>query len=159
MTDLPLHLTSAEDLFNEVQSAMQEYSREPNIRLFLFLIFALNHLREWIAEKSASSVREKLKSGSELTAAEKFCLDIWKLKEFQIVNDLCNKSKHISVELSNTLSTRKGAHVGSWVGDTMSQLYYLINGVDSRKIFYPLLQQYHNWFYQSTFSPIKTDLP
>ena len=42
-------LKSADELFKEVQSVMREYNTLPTKRLFLFLVFSMNHLREWIS--------------------------------------------------------------------------------------------------------------
>jgi len=74
------------DLFREVQAAINEYDNEPNNRLLLFLLFSLNHLREWIAGIGYQELRNKNKRGHELSEAEKFCLAI------DTISKECNKT-------------------------------------------------------------------
>ncbi len=139
-------LKSPQALFEETQRAMTEYNKEPNTRLLLFLLFSLNHLREWIAGTSALSVTNKHNKGDKLTLEEKFCMEIWQLKEFQIVNSLCNQSKHVTISKPHDLSTSRGFTCISSCGDSLDQLYYEIDGLDSRRIFFPVMKKYNDYF-------------
>ncbi|MCE8043934.1 hypothetical protein HOP60_17410 [Halomonas daqingensis] len=139
-------LGGSADLFEEVKKAMVEYCNEPNSRLFLFLVFSLNHLREWIAGNSARAIQKKVEEGEGLTREESFARGLWEMEEFRVVNLLCNKSKHISVRLPHKLTSSRGLHVGGWCSDSLDQLYYEIDGVDSREVFLAVIKKYNDWF-------------
>jgi len=112
-------LKNARDLFSEIQAAICEYHEKPNSRLFLFLVFSLNHLREWIAEASSTeidkSIKVKGKTGIKLSRAEKFFLNISELQEFKIVKSLCNRSKHHLIIQGNQTSITEGMYCNSFV--------------------------------------------
>ncbi len=139
-------LSSAEDLFRETQAAMVEYSDEPSSRLLLFLLFSLNHSREWIAGCSYEEVERKRRTGVELSPAEKFYLDLWALEEFRVINALCNRSKHHSVSRGGATSVTVGATCDDPCTDSLDQIYYRIDGVDSRDFFFPVMRKYWEWF-------------
>ncbi len=139
-------LKDAKDLFLEIQTAIREYHEKPNSRLFLFLVFALNHLREWIADSNYDAINAKKVSGIALNKAENFFCNIWRLKEFKTVNGLCNRSKHHLVSSHSKTSITQGFHCGSPCGDSLDQTYYLIDGIDSRIIFAAVILEYYNWF-------------
>lgn len=141
-------LKNGEELFSEIQSAISEYSSQPNERLFLFLVFSLNHLREWIAESSYIDINNKIKNNIPLSDEESFFNEIWKLDEFKIINSLCNRGKHF-LSTSKDLKTSKsqGFNCGmSTAGDSLDQEYFLIDGIDSRNIFFPVIRKYYLWF-------------
>ena len=139
-------LKNARDLFSEIQAAICEYHEKPNSRLFLFLVFSLNHLREWIAGSSYESIKKKKEDGSKLSQAEEFFWSIWELQEFQIVNRLCNRSKHHLISQGNKTSIIEGMHCNGFCSDSLDQKYYLIDGIDSRIIFAALIREYYSWF-------------
>ncbi|MDT7043075.1 hypothetical protein [Candidatus Nitronereus thalassa] len=141
-------LEGPEELFKEIQSAVSEYSSRPSERLFFFLIFSLNHLREWIAGSSSKEMMKKNPQNDSLSKGELFFFDIWNLNEFQIINSLCNRGKHF-LSKSTALRTSKiqglNCRTGK-VSDSLDQEYFLIDGVDSRDIFHPVVKKYHLWF-------------
>jgi len=141
-------LKNARDLFSEIQAAICEYDKEPSSRLFLFLAFSLNHLREWIAISSYESIKAKKKDGGELSRAEELFWNIWDLKEFKIVNHLCNRSKHYEIHSSDKISTSitEGMTCNSPCTDSLDQVYYRIDGIDSRSIFFAVYKEYYIWF-------------
>lgn len=144
-TDL-FELRGPRHLFAEIQSAIVEYHREPNIRLLLFLLFALNHLREWIAGARHDLLEAKRKSGQALLPNEELYFRLWDMKEFRIINSLCNRSKHFTVKQGAVTSVTSGMTCESPCEDSLGQVYYRIDGVDSREIFLPVIRQYHEWF-------------
>src|SRR5450830_1329698 len=121
-------LKSPSDLFSEIQLAICEYHENPNSRLFLFLVFSLTHLAEWIAGSSYEFIKSKNESGQELDQAESFVLDILTLEEFKIVKSLCNRSKHYLISQGNNTSISVGATCNSFCSDSLDQTYYLIDG-------------------------------
>lgn len=142
------NLNTAEDLFSEIQDAFSEYSKPPSERTFLFLIFSLNHLREWIAKSSYRELDKKIKKGINLTPEEKIFYEIGNLKEFKIINEICNKTKHhIITKDKYSTSKVQGFRAGlGRCGDSLDQEYFLINGQDSRNILLPIIRFYYEWF-------------
>jgi len=119
-------------LFFEIQKAFEEYCEQPNSRLFLFLVFSLNHLQEWIA-KSSDKGAVAQKGFSEII-------------EFEVIRDLCNRSKHHKVAIKNKTTITVGFHCNSGCTDSLDQMYYLVDGVDSRNIFSVAIREYAHWF-------------
>lgn len=146
-TDL-FELRKPQHLFGEIQKAMVEYYHEPNSRLLLFLLFSLNHLREWIAEAGYESLIAKRRSGKELLPNEKLFFVLGDMEQFKIINALCNRSKHFDVSRGGGggTSVTSGMTCDSPCDDSLDQVYYRIDGVDSRDIFFPVMRQCHEWF-------------
>lgn len=107
-------------------------------------MFSLNHLREWIAENEHKGIKKK--PVTELTTGEKLFLKLWDLEEFKIINSLCNRSKHCVVDQSIVTSVNKGMTAGSSVSDSLGQIYYRIDGLDSRIVFAAVIREYRDWF-------------
>lgn len=134
------------DLFAEIQSAMVEYNDKPNSRLLLFLLFSLNHLREWIAGSSYETLDAKRLAGKPLLPNEALYFQLATLEEFQTIRSLCNRSKHFSVRRGGCTSVTHGLTVESPCGDSLDQTYYRIDDIDSRDIFFPVMREYCEWF-------------
>jgi len=139
-------LRKPQHLFAEVQKAMVEYSREPSSRLLLFVVFALNHLREWIAGAGYEILKGKCSFGQLLLPEEEFYFQLWELNEFRIVNSLCNRGKHVVSKCGGTTSVTSEMTCNSPCSDSLDQIYYRIDGVDSREIFFPVMRKYNDWF-------------
>lgn len=139
-------LTGAKDLFREYQQAIAEYTQRPNIRLFLFIVFTLNHLREWIAGCGHEEIQRKIKEGTPLSDGERLFLSFWEMSEFRIINSLCNQGKHFAAKETHTTSITLGFTVNSWCTDSLDQTYYMIDGIDSREYIYAVGKQYYLWF-------------
>jgi len=150
------NLENAQDLFSEIQVAICEYHIKPNSRLFLFLIFALNHLPEWIAESSSKEIRKSIKRKKEargkLSRGEEFFLRICELQEYKIVKNLCNRSKHHLIEKIEKTSITEGMNVNGFCSDSLDQKSYLIDGIDSRIIFAAVIHEYCIWFQENSQS-------
>lgn len=151
-------LESPYDLFREVQAAINEYDNEPNNRLLLFLLFSLNHLREWIAGIGYQELRNKNKRGHELSEAEKFCLELDDLNEFKVVRSMCNRSKHHKITCGDKTSVTVGATCNSWCSDSLGQKYYWINDIDSRVILFTVIREYFLWFERQQITSEQTKL-
>ncbi|NBD20965.1 hypothetical protein GTZ97_09815 [Aquabacterium fontiphilum] len=139
-------LESPLDLFKEVQKAIVEYDHEPTSRVLLFLLFSLNHLREWIAGSSHEAMEKKRATGAALLPQEQLYFDIGALEEFRTIKSLCNRSKHHNVKRGGSTSVTRGMTCDSPCTDSLGQVYYRIDGVDSREIFYPVMRKYYEWF-------------
>lgn len=140
-------LDGPQALFTEIQSAITEYHQEPNSRLFLFLVFGLNHLREWIAQSSYEELGKKKKTNTPLTATEAFYFALWEVEEFRIINSLCNRSKHFNIRCGeHRTSISFGSTCESPCEDSLDQKYYWINDIDSRDIFARVIREYYQWF-------------
>lgn len=139
-------LDGPQELFAEIQLAIGEYYENPTSRLALFLVFALNHLREWIAGSSYRSLNKKIKDSAPLTAEERFFFTIENMEEFKVINSLCNRSKHHLVSNIIKTSVSEGLHCDGFCSDSLDQKYYLIDGVDSRIVFSAVIRKYFEWF-------------
>lgn len=139
-------LNGAKDLFREYQYALAEYTQKPNIRLFLFIVFTLNHLREWIAGSGHEEIQRKVKERALLSDGEKLFLSLWEMPEFRIINSLCNQGKHFTARENHNTSVTSGFTMNSRCADSLDQTYYMINGVDSREYIYAVGKKYYLWF-------------
>ncbi len=136
------------DLFREVQSAAMDYDKQPNSRLLLFMLLSLNHLREWIAGASLEELKPRRKSGV-LLPNEELYYELWAMKEFRVINSLCNRSKHHDIRGGVQTSITQGMTCNSPCSDSLGQIYYRIDGLDSRKIFLPVIRKYFEWFHHN----------
>jgi hypothetical protein len=134
------------DLFEEIKLAMVDYDRAPNSRLLLFLLFSLNHLPEWIAGESYERLKKRQDSGEHLQPNQKFCLSLGKMQDFNTIRKLCNRSKHYKIQREAITSVTEGMTCDSPCNDSLDQVYYWIDGVDSRSIFQSVMREYHHWF-------------
>ncbi len=141
-------LRSSKDLYKEIRKNFIDFYSAPDDTRFLLLIFTLNHLREWIAESNWEKIKEKRRRNESLTDGEKFFEDIWEMPEFRVINSLCNRGKHyITKSQHNKTNTVQGFSAGlGRCGDSLGQLYYLIDGVDVRDILSKVVLKYDSWF-------------
>lgn len=143
-------LNEPKDLYKIIHEVYIEYISHPTERNFLLLTLGFSHLREWIAQCGYAAIDKKLKTGQELSDAEKFFCQMHDIPEFRTVLELCNRSKHhIVTNASPQTSKAAGLCVElGKAGDRLDQTYFLINGRDSREYFIPLIQKYNEWFSQ-----------
>lgn len=119
----------------------------------MFLVFALNHLREWIAECDYDKINKKKEAGIVLTKEESFFCQIWLLEEFRTINDFCNLGKHYKTknrehETGKLHRFRCGfSRCGT---DSLNQEYFLIDGKDSRDFLRPVYLAYLEWFEENS---------
>lgn len=134
-------LNEPRDLYRLIQEVFAEYIKHPTERNFLFLALGLTHLREWIAESNYDQIKQKQDAGQTLTAGENFFVEIYSLPAFQIIQELCNRGKHYVTSRTTAATTKlNGARVGfARASDSLGQLYFLIDGRDSRDYFIELL--------------------
>ncbi len=89
-------IKTPKDLFFHINRTMKDYCGEDEkdaIKL-LFLIMALNHLREWIAPEYKKDSRGNWPAAD--TTEKQFSKRIYELPVFGTIRKLCNKSKHIN---------------------------------------------------------------
>lgn len=141
-------IQDARSLFIEVQDAFVEYCETPSERLFLFLVFSLNHLREWITKSGYKQIQRKNKSGAPLSQEEVFFYKLWGLEEFRTINHFCNQGKHCKTSGSEykTSKIQRFRTGFSRCGDRLDQEYFLINGKDSRDYLRPIFKEYFDYF-------------
>ncbi|MGR3301247.1 MAG: hypothetical protein ACUZ8I_01970 [Candidatus Scalindua sp.] len=89
-------IKTPKDLFFYINRAMKDYcgENEKDAIKLLFLIMALNHLREWIAPGYNKDSRGNWPPAN--TAEKQFSKDIYELPVFDTIRKLCNKSKHVN---------------------------------------------------------------
>jgi len=141
-------LNEPKDLYRIIHEVYKEYIKHPTERNFLFLALGCTHLREWIAESQYIEIEKKQKKGVPLKDGERFFLEVELLPSFCVIRKLCNRGKHhITRGTTATTSKVKGLRAGiAKAGDKLDQLYFLIDGRDSREYFIELFQKYNEWF-------------
>ncbi len=151
MTDLNLFdLNKPVDLYKIIHEVYLDYIKNPTEKDFLFLALGFTHLREWIAEGKLKDIKCKKQLNLSLTDGEKFFEEIYQLDEFKVIQGLCNKGKHFITSMTgkkpNTAKEYKPFTVESPVGDALNQMFFLIDGKDSRDYFFILIRKYNEWF-------------
>lgn len=147
-------INTAEDLFFHIREALKSFSgnRGKNVRELLFLVMALNHLREWIAP----GYKRDHKGVWPITNGknEEFFLDIWKLPEFKTINKLCNGTKHCIVKNPKTTDVEYGLPIDEWSDidgvqdfDSGQPQRFEVDGVNVETVMKTVQEYYSkNWF-------------
>lgn len=138
-------LKSTDNLFRFIEKIYKEYCSAPTETQLLTLIFSLNHLRDWISEgKNWEQIKKIPKNQRD--ASQVFYDDIHNLPEFKdILKPLCNGLKHFNIKIITEPISGFRAGLGS-AGDSLSQKYFTIDGIDSRNLFNKVLQKYRDFF-------------
>lgn len=140
-----LKLKNAKDLFEFIENVYSDYNHEPTETQLLTLIFSLNHLRDWIAEGKGWEDIKKIPR-VQRDAGQLFYEDIYNFREFKdILNPLCNGIKHFKIGIVTEPISGFSSGLGR-AGDSLSQRYYTIDGIDSRSIFEKVIQKYRSYF-------------
>lgn len=140
-------LNEPKDLYRILHEVFEEYIEHPTERNFLFLVLGFTHLREWISESSHEKIKQKQSLGHDLTDGEKFFIEIHSLQSFRAIQELCNRGKHHITTGRHATSKIEGFRIGiGKVGDSLGQLYFLIDDHDSRDYFVELIRKYNEWF-------------
>ena len=87
--------------FDSILRVFERYksSRAKNVEDLLYVIMGLNHLREWIAPGYRPDTMPQ-------SSAESFYAEIWDEEpNFQTMNALCNRTKHLASVKAQTSST------------------------------------------------------
>lgn len=136
----------AEELFKEIVSAHIDFCAKPNNRALLFLLFSLNHLREWIAGTNWNGIKQIPRKDRK--QRHKFFIRIGNTREFKVVNNLCNRSKHyVTQSVEHKTAVVEGARAGlARAGDSLGQVYYLVGDEDIRGVFSTVIAEYQSWF-------------
>lgn len=138
-------LKSADTLFRFSEKIYTEYCSAPTETQLFTLIFSLNHLRDWISEGKDWKQIKKIPK-NQRNAGQIFYEEIYNIPEFKdILNSLCNGLKHFKNEIITEPISGFRAGLGR-AGDSLSQKYFTIDGIDSRNIFNKVLQKYRDFF-------------
>lgn len=101
-------IQSAEELYHLLRTVADSFisTRPKRTQDLLLLVFGLTHLREWIAP-GYNHKRPPL------TPAERFYQKIFTLKEFKMLQGLCNRSKHMSAS-DTIMGTLHRSTIDDW---------------------------------------------
>lgn len=130
----PAHLfdiESAEGLYKLLAPAAKTFLAAPAKRTedLLFLIFGLTHLREWIAPNYSAECPPR-------TPEERFSDELNRLTSYQLLKDLCNRSKHMRKQVAMGPLRRKAETVA-----------YFVEGRDVDDVLRDVLTHYETkWF-------------
>lgn len=148
----PSHLfniESADHLFGLLKSVASRLSTSEEKRPedFLLLVFGLTHLREWIAPGYGRTKRRPT------TPEEHFYQDIYKFDDFELLQALCNRSKHMCItdkamgtlykSVKNPASDRGSVSKS----DGRRLVSYFANGKDVEDVIRAVIKFYEDkWF-------------
>ena len=104
-------ITSPEVFFDSILRVRTRYAskKTKHIEDLLYMIFGLNHLREWIAPGY-----DYKKEGESTKPEHIFFKQIWELKEFQTIRSICNHSKHLCKPKYGTTITNFSGLLADW---------------------------------------------
>jgi hypothetical protein len=141
-------IESAEQLFGLIKASSRNFSasRGKSTKDLLFLVFGLTHLREWIAP--GYDPKEPPSSPE-----EQFFQDIFGLEEFNILRELCNRSKHMNAKVEATGALYGGTFDDAPDVDAITNfdrgapLAYFVEGKDVEDLIPVVIRFYEeNWF-------------
>ena len=147
----PTHLfdiESSDQLFDLLKVVAKRFTtvRTKRTEDMLLLVFALTHLREWIAPNYPPKQKP-------VTPNELFYQEIFDLQEFKILKALCNRSKHMCAT-DSAMSTLHGGSIDDW-SDVDSVLdfdrgpprAYFVDGRDMDDVVRTVINFYEDhWF-------------
>lgn len=131
------NIESADQLFIMLKAVASRLaaSDEKRTEDFLLLVFGLVHLREWIAPGY------DWKKSAPVTPEENFYQDIWKFEEFEFLQALCNRSKHMCAT-DTTMGTLQKSKSGN-----RAVVGYFADGKDVEDVICAVILFYEdNWF-------------
>ena len=145
-------IESAEQLFGLLKAVAESFTsgRGRRTQDLLFLVFGLTHLREWIAPGYDPK-------RPPATPEETFYQKIFELREFNVLRDLCIRSKHMSPS-EGVMGTLYGADIDDWPDidsvtdfDRGPPIAYSVDGDDVDDIIRAVIRFYdENWFDKRT---------
>lgn len=151
------NLASAEDFFLSLKIALVKYRKSTvkELEVALFLVMGVNHLREWIAPDydPRPDGRGRPKNTPK-NAAERFYVAIFD-GDFKLVNQLCNRSKHLK-KIDARTGLEGGLNIDEWP-DSVDDLIggfdqgpptaFLVNEQDIGDVLERILNRYEKeWF-------------
>jgi len=145
------NINTPSDLLTLIEQTYADYHRQCKEKDLMFLIFAFNHLGEWITEGKKYREVERIDE-QERTDAQKFAMQVWSTSEHRTVNQLANRSKHFLRSSEQGTSIAEGAVVGYMrAGDSMGRDHHLVDGQDIRCSFDELKKWYSGWINDQRF--------
>lgn len=142
------NIESADQLFGLLKTVVKRFltSNEKQTEDFLLLVFGLTHLREWIAPDYDWKDNPQ-------TPAENLFQEIFKLKEFKLLQELCNRSKHMCATdcamgpLFETVRESSTNEKSALKSERRHLVGFFVNGNDMEDVFRVVIKFYEdNWF-------------
>ncbi|NPE61370.1 hypothetical protein HLB26_21305 [Dickeya dadantii] len=132
------------NMFVHLQKKWESFYHHPSEERLIDTLLPLYHLREWICPGSSASYKNK----DELTAEEKLHSFLYTYPPYEVVRELCNRTKHFKKQNGDiNLNVIKGARTGLMrVGDALGSTYFTVDGVDIRDIFMAVYRVYYQYF-------------
>lgn len=148
-------LEKAKDLFNKARHDYELFHSDPNDYALFNLLTTLNHLREWICPGGYKSYKGK--KGKLFTPEERVHHNLYHDKNYQVVNELCNNSKHFT---DSGIGAKTEVQHGflcdiSCFGDSFDHRNYLVDNKDLRDILEEVLKIYKKYFEQKKSIALK----
>jgi len=135
-------------LFEKLARDFTVFCDNPSEDGILNVIFPLYHLREWICPGGYASYKKK--SQETWDGAELLHDQLFNMREYRIVQEMCNNAKHFSDSaygLSTRTSRLEGKRCGlGRCGDRFNITHFLIDRVEIRNAFWPVYAAYFKYF-------------
>jgi len=138
----------ANALYEKARREVAAVVADANDDNVLNALFTLNHLRDWIYPDGHEAYEKKQKH--DLTKAERLHSELYNDLNYRIVNELCNRVKHVHVKQNYKTSVLEGLIPGyARAGDRLGKKNYLVDREDLRTILEQVLQKYDAYFENS----------
>ena len=138
-------ITTSQKLFQKLVRSFASFCKDPSEEGLFEVLFPLYHLREWIYPNGYGSY--KTKDRLDRSEEEKLHEYLHSLPEYQTVRHLCNSAKHYTANSSLTTEVFQGLRAG-WgtCGDSLGVTHFVVDGVEIRRIFWPVYSTYFKYF-------------
>ena len=139
-------LKTSNDLFKKSQKDYESFCNDPNDYDLFNLLATLNHMREWICPAGYDSYKNKKESN--YTPEEKVHSQLFQNKNYKIIKELCNNSKHFNDSgIGKKTEILNGFITGfNRCGDRIGQRNYLVKDKDLRDIVSEVFSIYKEYF-------------
>lgn len=139
-------LNIPEDLFKKAQQDYESFCDNPNDYDLFNLLTTITHLRDWICPSGYNSYKNKIKSI--YTKEEKIHSKLYENKNFKIIKELCNNSKHFNDSGIGVETEILNGFICDFsvCGDRLGQRNYLVEGQDLRDILNDVFFVYNEYF-------------
>lgn len=144
--DQGLFQLTLSNLYRKAKHDSESFLENPNDGVMMNALFSLNHLRDWIYPAGHKAYKEKPKD--QRTKEEKFHAQLYEDEDYKIIQDLCNRAKHVNWRsASKTTEAKHGFLTGiGRTGDRLDRRNYLVDGQDLRSILESVFKLYKGYF-------------
>ncbi|UEM40625.1 hypothetical protein [Pectobacterium aquaticum] len=133
------------DLYTLLKNKTESFNKTPNDETLFFIIFILNHLREWIySDGHESYIQLPVENWSQEQILHS---KIYAKEEYKIINELCNRTKHFEKKRDVNIKKRSFTlGVTKLDDEVISGNNYHVDSKNIKDIINSLLSIYGEYF-------------